>query len=78
MAFTRVKQSLVELNDNKPQGEGEITWEGKKKKSKISVPDISKILICLIPLISAELHDFTPASKLVSSFFFFNLSSDEL
>lgn len=50
----------------------------KKKKSKISVPDISKILICLIPLISAELHDFTPASKLVSSFFFFNLSSDEL
>lgn len=52
--------------------------EKKKKKSKISVPDISKILICLIPLISAELHDFTPASKLVSSFFFFNLSSDEL
>lgn len=51
---------------------------GRKKKSKISVPDISKILICLTPLISAELHDFTPASKLVSSFFFFNLSSDEL
>lgn len=34
MAFTRVKQSLVELNDNKPQGEGEITWEGKKKNKQ--------------------------------------------
>lgn len=66
MAFPRVKQSLVELNDNKPQREGETAWG---KKSKTSVPDISKILICLNPLISAELYYFIPASKLVSLFF---------
>lgn len=66
MAFPRVKQSLVELNDNKPQREGETT---KKKKSQTSVPDISKILICLTPLVSAELYNFIPASQLVYLFF---------
>lgn len=71
MAFTRVKQSLVELNDNKPQSEGEITWEGKKQ-NKICVRDISKALICLTCRVSEELQDFTPASK-AGSFFFSSL-----
>lgn len=70
MAFPRVKQSFVELNDNKPQRERETAW---RKKSKTFVPDILKILICLTPLISAELYNFIPVSKLVSFFFLISL-----
>lgn len=49
----------------------------EEKKSKTFVPDILKILICLTPLISAELYNFIPASKLVS-FFFLNFSSNKV
>lgn len=65
MAFPRVKQSLVGLNDNKPQREGETAGEKGKKKAKDLSLTFQKFFFAKCPDLSRAVQ-LQPASKLPS------------